>query len=147
MEPYPGILAAALAIAVALYFFYWHARPPEHVRMLPSADFIEYIREWAPRLRSRFVDGMSLYDICQNKHQSRQLARALGIPTPRLYFHGFLRDLDPASLPPAFVVKTVRGASSEGVFPFSEEGVNLFQPGLDLASVLARYGDREGSVE
>ncbi len=142
-----GILAAALVIAVALFFFYWHEYSPERLRMPASADFIAYIREWAPRLRSRFVDGKSLYDICQNKHHSRQLARALGIATPRLYFHGFLRDLDPATLPPAFVVKTVRGASSEGVFPFSEEGVNLFQPGNDLASVLARYGDRECIVE
>ena len=57
-------------------------------------DFVKYIGQWSPRFQRRYVEGTTLYDICQNKYESYLFVKKLGIPVPRLYYYGALHRLD-----------------------------------------------------
>lgn len=109
-------------------------------------DFVKYIDQWPSRFQSRYVNGQSLFEICQNKYESYLFVKRLGVPVPRLYFYGFLRDADFTTFPPSFVIKTTQGYGSHTVFPLVN-GVNQFDGTMGLDEVLEKVDGRLCLVE
>ena len=111
-----------------------------------SYDFIGYINQWAPRFKTRHVDGKSLYEICQNKYESYRFLVKLGIPIPYLYYYGPLDGINFFTLPSSFVIKTIRGYGSKTVYPF-RNGVNQFDNTVGIEKVVEKLQGRLCLVE
>ena len=109
-------------------------------------DFIKYINNWNKRFKNLTYNGMTHYDICQDKYNSYLYCNELGVPTPDLYFYGDINDVNFNELPDSYVIKSTRGAGSKLVFPI-KNGINQFSNATDIQDIINKLQNKKCIIE
>lgn len=140
-----NIKICTIIIIVLLLYLIFSRNTVENFSDNPY-DFIKYINNWNKRFKNLTYNGMTHYDICQDKYNSYLYCNELGVPTPDLYFYGDINDVNFNELPDSYVIKSTRGAGSKLVFPI-KNGINQFSNATDIQDIINKLQNKKCIIE